>query len=156
MFRLRVTRSHRWGFPCCVQFPVLTCCHQIPRQVHPGGIVLAAWQLARMTAAFPEQRAGRLLHYHFRGLLGVHITLRPVSSPIALRDLSIESFSPDHHRDYLRYRPDCYRLERLPCRAGISPLKTNALSRRTVDRCHPYPRDPRFSPHSSVNKEFSF
>ncbi|MHB1768541.1 MAG: PIN domain-containing protein [Phycisphaerae bacterium] len=33
---------------------------------------------------------------------------------------------------YLRYRPDCYRLERLLCRAGISPLKTNALSRRTV------------------------
>lgn len=46
-----------------------------------------------MTAAFPDQRAGRLLYYHFRGLLGVHIILRPVSVPIALRDLSIERFS---------------------------------------------------------------
>ena len=35
---------------------------------------------------------------------------------------------------YLRCRPACYRLERLPCRTGISPLKTNALSRRTIDR----------------------
>ena len=32
--------------------------------------------------------------------------------------LSIEIFSPDHHRDCLDYRLNCYRLERLPCRAG--------------------------------------
>ena len=51
---------------------------------------------------------------------------------------------------YLRYRPDCYRLERLLCRAGISPLKTNALSRRTVVRWIVTPH-PQFTRITQIN-----
>jgi hypothetical protein len=39
-----------------------------------------------LASAFPECRAGRLLHRLFRGLLGVYITLRPArlaESPLA-------------------------------------------------------------------------
>jgi len=35
----------------------------------------------RTLAAFPVYTAGRLLHCTFRGLLGVHCTLRPIHSP---------------------------------------------------------------------------
>ena len=64
---LRVTRSHRWGFPCCAWFPVSTC-----RRQYPGGTLGCTSLTSPRTAAFPALKPGRLPQQSFRGLLGVH------------------------------------------------------------------------------------
>ena len=65
---LRVTRSHRCGFPCFGRFPLVRMLASLPRQ---DGLDEIA-HLIQLAAAFPVTQAGRLLHYPFRGLLSVH------------------------------------------------------------------------------------
>ncbi len=61
------------GFPCCVGSPLQTC-----RRHYPGGTTGSRRfageypPIPPVTAAFPDFVAGRLPHYAFRGLLGVH------------------------------------------------------------------------------------
>ena len=61
--------------------PLSACCHH-----YPGS---DRWNLSARTfppvSAFPECRAGRLLHWSFRGLLGVYCALRPADSPSRLK-----------------------------------------------------------------------
>ena len=77
-----------------------------------------------VTAAFPVFAAGRLPRYAFRGLLGVHCTLRPACSRSRHGD-------PLHRRlrrfRCLHRRSDCYRLERPSCRAGLAPAEDPRL-----------------------------
>ena len=73
--RWRVPR-HRQGFPCCVHSPLAYVPSPIPRRNRSVPVSLAS----RSVSAFPDFRAGRLPHYPFRGLLGVHYALRPVRS----------------------------------------------------------------------------
>ena len=74
-FRL-VCAHHRQGFPCCLHPPLPCVPPPLPRWDRP---VLASFA-SRPMAAFPGARAGRLPHHWFRGLLGVHCTLRPAWS----------------------------------------------------------------------------
>ena len=67
-FRLRVTHPHRRGFPCCLSFPLSCMPPPLPRWDRSGAVA----HLAQPTSAFPVSQAGRLPHYPFRGLLGVH------------------------------------------------------------------------------------
>ena len=61
------------------------------------------------TAAFPVLKPGRLPHHLFRGLLGVHCTLRPADS----RSRQCDPFHQRLRRlRHLHRRSDCYRLER--------------------------------------------
>jgi hypothetical protein len=71
------------------------------RHLYPGGIVgicrswLGLFQpVARSptTAAFPKCLVGRLPRTSFRGLYGVHITLRPARSPHRLAACCLEGF----------------------------------------------------------------
>ena len=98
----------------------------IPRQDRPGLIRSFPVHPARSktTAAFPNNGVGRLLHYSFRGLHGVHVSI----TACRLADRLTRPF----HRELrqlccLRCRPDCYRLERPICRAGLSPAENQRL-----------------------------
>src|SRR3954471_14067238 len=77
--------------------------------------------------------AGRLPRYTFRGLLGVHCTLRPASSP---HRLTVRLSRRLRRLRYLHRRSDSFRLERSNL-AGwdLHPLGTRALSRRTINFC---------------------
>jgi len=62
---------------------VQACCHH-----YLGGTVECICRSpSSTTATFPVCTAGRLPHYNFRGLLGVHTTLRPACSLNSLRVL---------------------------------------------------------------------
>ena len=95
--------------PLC--FP---CCGLSSSSIHAVTTTPAEPQVAfvrpqPVTAAFPVLWAGRLPHRSFRGLHGVHITLRPACSPSSLKNLL-------HRRlqtlRYLHACSSCYRLER--------------------------------------------
>ena len=80
------------------------------------------------TSAFPEFRAGRLLHYRFSRPAQRSLTLRPARSPSRLSD--------PLHRRLQQFRclhrcSDCYRVERTSSRAGLPPAVDQRLSRRT-------------------------
>jgi hypothetical protein len=81
------------------------------------------------TSAFPTLQLGQLLHYQFRGLLGVYSRYDLQTRQVALCD-------PLHRRlrrlCCLYRRSDCYRVERSSSRAGLSPAVVQRLSRRTV------------------------
>ena len=73
----RLARArHRQGFPCCHCFPLARMLPSLPRRKRSVLASLAS----RSLAAFPEERAGRLPHLSFRGLLNVHCSLRPARS----------------------------------------------------------------------------
>src|SRR3954466_7148007 len=73
--------------------------------------------------------AGRLPRYTFRGLLGVHCTLRPASSP---HRLTVRLSRRLRRLRYLHRRSDSFRLERSNLAGGdLHPLGTCSLSRRT-------------------------
>ena len=98
------TITHQ-GFPCCVCLPLPCMPSPIPRRNHRLLFSFAS----PVTAAFPVLTAGRLPYHPFRGLHGVHVTLRPTCSPSSLKN-------PLHRR--LQTIRDlhacfgCYRLER--------------------------------------------
>ena len=65
--RLVGALDHAWGFPCCIDLPLVCMLSPLPRwncKVHPSLTTSAE-------SAFPEILAGRLPHHVFRGLLGV-------------------------------------------------------------------------------------
>jgi hypothetical protein len=83
-----------WGFPCCVGSPLRTC-----RRQYPGGTtgsdrswdgLFQPFPAGPVASAFPGTMAGRLPHFCFRGLLGVHCSLRPARSRGPSLALSIE------------------------------------------------------------------
>ena len=82
--RLRAVTPHRLGFPLLQQLPV--CRHAVT--ITPVGPLVrivrcegfSAPRCSPATAAFPGSMAGRLPHHCFRGLLGVHCSLRPARS----------------------------------------------------------------------------
>jgi hypothetical protein len=80
-------------------------------------------------AAFPELPAGRLLHWIFRGLLGVH-------SRYGLRTRQVTLSDPLHRRlqlvRYLHSCSDYYRLERQFAGWDSHPREDRAFARRTV------------------------
>ena len=81
-----------------------------------------------VTAAFPIPLLGRLPHYAFRGLLGVHACYGLPARGVAQGD-------PFHRRlrqyRYLHCRSDCYRLERPLAGWELHPLKIDTFPRRT-------------------------
>ena len=91
---LAVTRRHRGGFLCCVDFLSQTC-----HRHYPGGTAgscrsvlprLGQEAQSPAAAAFPVSVAGRLPHRCFRGLHSVHMILRPACSRNCHAVLSIE------------------------------------------------------------------
>ena len=71
-FRL-VRAHHRQGFPCCIHSPPTCVPPPIPRRNRLVRPSLASLPMA----AFPVLPSGRLPHYPFRGLLGVHSRCGP-------------------------------------------------------------------------------
>ena len=65
---------------------------------------------SRPVAAFPDNQAGRLPHFTFRGLLSVHSRYGPHGRGVALGDPLHRSASS--HVVASVTRSDCYRLER--------------------------------------------
>ena len=101
----RVPR-HRQGFPCCAHPPLPCVPPPLPRR---NRSVLASLT-SRPLAAFPVIQAGRLPHYPFRGLRGVHdIAALMVAEPPRAA-LCHRSASADVVTSIVR--SDCYRLER--------------------------------------------
>jgi hypothetical protein len=86
--RLELTRLHRGGFPCCERSPCADMPSPLPRWDRRWDRVAP---LEPATAAFPDSLTGRLPHWTFRGLRGVHM-LRPACSRGPQRTLSIEGF----------------------------------------------------------------
>jgi hypothetical protein len=116
-----------WGLPCCVRSPVADMPSPIPRWDRSGDRFAP---LKATTAAFPMVGQGRLPHYDFRGLLGVHSRYGLPTRGTALR--SFPSKAPA-----MLLPPSPLRL--LPAGAKVAgwelhPLKTGALSRRTLPR----------------------
>jgi hypothetical protein len=72
-----MTSPHRRGFPCCVGYPFRCMPAPLPRRNRE---VYASFS-SLATVAFPKYGVGRLPRLSFRGLLGVHCTFRPASSP---------------------------------------------------------------------------
>ena len=79
-------------------------------------------------AAFPESWAGRLPHCPFRGLLGVHCSLRPACSLNHLVILMFEGFSGFVTSTAAPIATGW--SDR--CRAGFTPAEDQRLSRRTT------------------------
>ena len=118
-FRLAVTRRRRWGFPWLRWIPDSRAIVITP--VEPRRLVALAFALFLFAAAaFPVIQAGRLPHHPFRGLLGVHCTFRPASSPSRLKRPSTPEtsaiLSPPPPLRLLTGRND-------PCRAGLPPAR---------------------------------
>jgi len=57
-----------WGFPCCVRFPLCTCCRHYPGTATGCSIC----SLPQSYQPSPIRVSGRPVHRPFRGLLGVH------------------------------------------------------------------------------------
>jgi hypothetical protein len=57
-----------WGFPCCVRFPLCTCCRHYPGAA--TGFLLCS--IPQPYQPSPKGLPGRSAHRHFRGLLSVH------------------------------------------------------------------------------------
>jgi hypothetical protein len=66
--RLLDPSSTPWGFPCCLRFPLCTCCRHYPGAA-TGFLVCS---IPRSYQPYPIGSAGRSAHRPFRGLLGVH------------------------------------------------------------------------------------
>jgi len=125
---LAVTRRHRGGFLCCVDFLSQTC-----HRHYPGGTAGSCRSVlprqgqeahSPAAAAFPVSVAGRLPRCVFRGLLSVH-------SRYGLFVRGTAKRSPFHRRlrrfCYLHRRSDCYRRKRQSCRAGFEPTENQHL-----------------------------
>ncbi len=99
---------------------------QTCRRQYPGGIaeVFRSTHILSATAAFPVPLTGRLPHYPFRGLRGVH-------SRCGLPARGVAQGNPLHRRlrrlRYLHRRSDCYRPERNLAGRELHPLKTHAF-----------------------------
>ena len=93
------------GLPCCVDSPCAGMPAPLPRRDRRRDRVAPR---TATTAAFPQCPRGRLPHQSFRGLLGVHCSLRPACS-------RGRCYDPFHRRlrqfRYLHRRSDCYWLE---------------------------------------------
>ena len=123
--RLTVTRCRRWGFPCCVGSPCVCMPSPLPRWQR--------WVGCRSTVAsvmaFPIPLLGRLPHYLFRGLLGVHCALRPACS----RDRLTRPFASKASAVSLPPLPPRLLLAGATvARWDLHPLKNDAFARRTV------------------------
>ena len=92
--RLRVTRPHRWGFPCCVGSPCTDMPSSLPRW--PAGAdrswdgLFQPFPCSPATAAFPVSVPGRLPHWSFRGLLDVHSRYGLPARRTAMRPVCLE------------------------------------------------------------------
>ena len=108
--------------------PISLCRHAVAiTPVEPQAGVLSL-PMKPVTAAFPIPLLGRLPHYAFRGLLGVH-------SGYGLSARGVAHGDPFHRRlrQYrcLHCRFDCYRLERPLAGWELHPLKIDTFPRRT-------------------------
>ena len=81
---------HRWGLPCCVRSPCTDMPSPLPRWDRRRESVAPLNEPA--TAAFPIPLLGRLPHYPFRGLLGVHSRYGLPARGTAHAVLCIEGF----------------------------------------------------------------
>ena len=124
-FRLGVTPPAAGGFPCCVRSSL--CRHAVAiTPVEPGeGASFPCIILA--TAAFPLPLLGRLPHFPFRGLLGVHSRYGLPARGVAKMTLSIEASTGSLPPLPLRLLP----AGTTSCRVGIAPTEDHAFSRRT-------------------------
>src|SRR5215471_16296838 len=116
--------DHRWGFPCCVGSPLLTCRRHYPgRSDGAYSLVL----LHRQRPSLCNSQVGSCNYCFGACSAFTHLTACTLA----------ESPSDPFHRELrqlrcLRYRLDCYRVERTSSRAGVAPAEVQRLSRRTV------------------------
>ena len=82
----------------------------------------------RTNFGLPSNRAGRLLHCPFRGLLSVHSRCGLHARQVAFATLCTRGFSS---LVASTAAPIATRVERTSSRAGLPPLWTNSFSRRT-------------------------
>ena len=111
----RVPR-HRQGFPCCAHPPLPCVPPPLPRR---NRSVLASLT-SRPLAAFPVIQAGRLPHYPFRGLRGVHdiaalMVAEPPGRPFVIGVLQPMSLPPSSAPTATGWNDSC--------RAGFAPAE---------------------------------
>src|SRR3954451_2413231 len=121
----RSRASTVWGFPCCVGSPLQTCHRQ-----YPGGTT----GLCRFSGCDPQFPSDGGLP-RFRGGSAPTLSLSgPSQRSLTLRPACSRGRQGDpFHRRLRRFRclhrrSDCYRLERLRCRAGFAPAEDPSLS----------------------------
>jgi hypothetical protein len=127
--RLKVTRSHRWGFPCCGRFPCTDMPTPIPRW--DGWVCLSL--LPQPTAAFPENSTGRLPRLGLSRPARRSLTFRPA----CLLDRRKRPVAPKASTDSLPPPP----LRLLPAgatrrRVGIAPTGNRRLCTAHEYFCH--------------------
>ena len=123
--QLRVSRPHRWGFPCSGRFPSTDMPMPLPRWDRWVHLSL----LPHLTAAFPEKLTGRLPQLGLSRPAQRSLVFRPASS----LDRPRRSVTSEASTDLLPPPP----LRLLPAgatrrRMGITPIGNRRLSRRTV------------------------
>ena len=123
--RLRVTRLHRWGFPCCACPPCAYMPSPIPRQDPEERIARAArGRRVSPDGGLPPIRGGSAPASPVSGPARRSLTLRPARSPSRQSD-------PLHRGlqrlRYLHRCLDCYRAERSSSRAGVTPAEEQRL-----------------------------
>jgi hypothetical protein len=130
------------GFPCCVGSFLQTC-----RRHYPGGTT-GSRRFGGLSPQFPSD--GGLPRFCGGSAPTLRVS-RPARRSLTLRPACSRGRRSDplHRRlrrfRYLHRRSDCYRLERLSCRAGLAPAKdprlctahtkTNSLRCPPVQRC---------------------
>ena len=119
-----VTRRHRRGFPCCVGSP----CACMPPPNTPAESCGADVARFPQNGGLPRFDVGSASATMFRGLLGVHCTLRPACSLSPQGTLFWKCFSRSR---YLLPPPPVLPAGTTEAGWESHPLKTNALSRHT-------------------------
>jgi hypothetical protein len=135
------------GLPVLRLIPFVYMPSPLPRQVRWDSSLVIPIDIG-----LPRVRAGRLLHYSFRGLLSVHLCYGLQTRQVALRDPLYQRLQ---QLRYLHYCSDCYRVERTSSRAGflipamdqhlftahLTPkLAARAAPRKSIRRKHPLPK----------------
>ena len=119
-------RDHRWGFPCCACSP---CRHAVATT--PAGPPEPCARYCSSDYGLPRNSVGAapaLTFFEACSAFTRVTACRLAKSPYA-------TLYTEHRRLCCLYRRSDYcRVERSSSRAGLSPLKTIAFSRRTVKR----------------------
>ena len=110
---------HRWGFPCCIWSPLLTC-----RRHHPGRAdgACSLVPLHRRRPSLCNSQVGSCNYCFGSYSAFTHVTACTLAeSPCDLLHRKLRQLR------CLHYRFDCYRVERTSSRVGVAPARVHRL-----------------------------